>query len=58
MFLSFKRFELTQIQLIENVHADALSKLASSKDLELLKVMSTEHLDRSSISKWGRSKVD
>lgn len=34
--LSFETFELTQISRIENAHADALSKLASNKDSELL----------------------
>lgn len=29
---SFEKFELTQIRRIENVYADALSKLASSRD--------------------------
>ncbi|XP_022877052.1 uncharacterized protein LOC111395302 [Olea europaea var. sylvestris] len=39
---SFEKFELIQIPRIENVHADALSKLASSKDSELLTVLPTD----------------
>lgn len=40
----FEKFELTQIPRLENAHADALSKLASSKDYELLTVLPIEHL--------------
>lgn len=47
----FERFELNQIPRIENTHTNTLSKLASSKDLELLRVVPIEHLSRSSISK-------
>ncbi|XP_022845257.1 uncharacterized protein LOC111368242 [Olea europaea var. sylvestris] len=35
---------VSQIPRIENAHADALSKLASSKDSELLTVVPIEHL--------------
>ncbi|XP_022856949.1 uncharacterized protein LOC111378016 [Olea europaea var. sylvestris] len=41
---SFEKFELIQIPRIENAHADTLSKLASSKDSELLTVVLIEHL--------------
>lgn len=50
-FPSFEKFESTQIPKVGNVHADALLKLASSKDSELLKIVSIEHISRSSISK-------
>lgn len=50
LFLYFEKFELTQIPRIENIHVDALSKLANSKDSELLKVIPNEHLSRHSIS--------
>ncbi|XP_022866582.1 uncharacterized protein LOC111386359 [Olea europaea var. sylvestris] len=46
----FERFELIQFPCLENTHADALSKLASSKDSELLKVVPIEHLSKPSIS--------
>ncbi|XP_022889049.1 uncharacterized protein LOC111404482 [Olea europaea var. sylvestris] len=42
---SFDKFELTQIPRIENSHANALSKLASSKDSELLMVLPTDKLE-------------
>ncbi|XP_022874149.1 uncharacterized protein LOC111392970 [Olea europaea var. sylvestris] len=38
------QFELIEISRIENTHADALSKLARSKDFELLTVVPIEHL--------------
>lgn len=41
---SFEKFELIQILRDENAHANALSKLANSKDFELLTVISIEHL--------------
>ncbi|XP_022846411.1 uncharacterized protein LOC111369165 [Olea europaea var. sylvestris] len=41
---SFEKFELIQIPRVENAHADALSKLASSKDFELLTIVPIEHL--------------
>ncbi|XP_022849846.1 uncharacterized protein LOC111371929 [Olea europaea var. sylvestris] len=41
---SFEKFELTLIPRIENSHADALSKLTSSKDSELLTVVPLEYL--------------
>lgn len=44
----FERFELTQVPSLQNTRADALSKLASSKDSELLKVVPIEHLSRPS----------
>ncbi|XP_022881099.1 uncharacterized protein LOC111398433 [Olea europaea var. sylvestris] len=47
---AFKRFELIQVPRPENKHADALSKLAASKDSELLKVVPIEHLSKPSIS--------
>lgn len=37
IILSFKKFELVQILSLKNAHVDALSKLANSKDLNLLK---------------------
>lgn len=46
----FERLELIQVPRIENTHADALSKLVSSKDSKLLKVVSIEHLAKPSIS--------
>lgn len=50
LLLFFKKFKLIEISWTKNIHADALVKLASGKDLELLKVFSIEHLARSSIS--------
>ncbi|CAI9786550.1 unnamed protein product [Fraxinus pennsylvanica] len=47
----FDKFELTQIPRVENLHANALSKLVSSKDSELLKIVLVEYLPRSSIAK-------
>ncbi|XP_022849872.1 uncharacterized protein LOC111371959 [Olea europaea var. sylvestris] len=46
---SFEKFELIQIPCIENSHADALSKLTSSKDSELLTVLSTDKLEASKL---------
>ncbi|XP_022852947.1 uncharacterized protein LOC111374507 [Olea europaea var. sylvestris] len=45
----FERFELIQVPLLENTHANALSKLVSSKDSELLKVVPIEYLSKPSI---------
>lgn len=47
----FEKFELVQIPRSENSHADAFSKLASSKDSELFTVVPIEHLRRPSTSK-------
>ncbi|XP_022852995.1 uncharacterized protein LOC111374548 [Olea europaea var. sylvestris] len=44
----FERFELTQVPRLEITHADALSKLASSKHSELLKIVLIEHLSKPS----------
>ncbi|CAI9778484.1 unnamed protein product [Fraxinus pennsylvanica] len=41
---NFEKFELVQVPRDENAHADALFKLASSKDSELLKIVPIEHL--------------
>lgn len=49
--LNFEKFELVSILHNENSHADALSKLANSRDSELLVVVPIEHLLRPSISK-------
>ncbi|XP_022872377.1 uncharacterized protein LOC111391392 [Olea europaea var. sylvestris] len=46
----FERFELIQVPRLENTHVDALSKLASSKDSELLKIVPIERLSKPSIS--------
>ncbi|XP_022889234.1 uncharacterized protein LOC111404695 [Olea europaea var. sylvestris] len=46
----FERFELTQVPHLENAHADALSKLASNMDSELLNVIPIEHLSKPSTS--------
>ncbi|XP_022889065.1 uncharacterized protein LOC111404501 [Olea europaea var. sylvestris] len=45
----FERFEPIQVPHLENTYADALSKLASSKDSELLKDVHIEHLSKPSI---------
>ncbi|XP_022880710.1 uncharacterized protein LOC111397978 [Olea europaea var. sylvestris] len=45
----FERFKLIQVPRLENPHADALSKLASSKDSELLKIVPIERLSKPSI---------
>lgn len=45
---TFERFELIQVTRQENSQADALSKLASSKDSELLKIVPVEHLAKPS----------
>lgn len=47
---SFEKFELVQNLRIENAHTNALSKLASNKDSELLTVVPIEHLLKSSIT--------
>lgn len=41
---SFEKFKLAQILRIENIYTDALIKLASSKDYELLIVVPIKHL--------------
>ncbi|XP_022874004.1 uncharacterized protein LOC111392843 [Olea europaea var. sylvestris] len=46
----FERFKLTQVPRLENAHADALSKLASSMDSELLNIIPIEHLSKPSTS--------
>lgn len=43
---SFEKFELVQISRLENIHANALSKLASGKDFELFRLVSIEHITR------------
>lgn len=48
---NFKRFELIQVPRQGNSHVDALSKLASSKDSKLLKIVPIEHLAEPSIKK-------
>lgn len=48
---TFERFELVQIPRCENFNIDALSKLASSRNSELLTLVPIEHLSRPSISK-------
>ncbi|XP_022864681.1 uncharacterized protein LOC111384604 [Olea europaea var. sylvestris] len=47
----FERFELVQVPCFENTHADALSKLARSKDSELLRIVPIERLPKPSISR-------
>ncbi|XP_022895224.1 uncharacterized protein LOC111409403 [Olea europaea var. sylvestris] len=42
----FEKFELTQVPRLENAHADALSKLASSVNSELLNIVPIEHLSK------------
>ncbi|XP_022869393.1 uncharacterized protein LOC111388815 [Olea europaea var. sylvestris] len=46
----FERFELVEVPRLENTHVDALSKLASSRDSELLKIVLIERLPKPSIS--------
>ncbi|XP_022846490.1 uncharacterized protein LOC111369272 [Olea europaea var. sylvestris] len=41
---------LIQASCLKNIHIDALSKLASSRDSELLKIVPIEHLPKPSIS--------
>lgn len=48
---TFEKFELVHIPHCEDSHVNALSKLASSKDSELLTVVYIEHLLRPSIYK-------
>lgn len=48
---TFEKFELAQIPCMENAHVDALSKLASGKDFELLTFVPIEHFHRPSNSK-------
>ncbi|KAL2454264.1 Uncharacterized protein Adt_48237 [Abeliophyllum distichum] len=42
----FDKFELIQVPRVDNANADALSKLVSSKDTKLLKIIPIEHLVR------------
>ncbi|CAI9765389.1 unnamed protein product [Fraxinus pennsylvanica] len=49
----FEKFELIQVPRQENSYADALSKLVSSKDSNLLKVVLIEHLAEPSIKCIG-----
>ncbi|XP_022856703.1 uncharacterized protein LOC111377807 [Olea europaea var. sylvestris] len=44
----FEKFELTQVPRLENAHADAFSKLASSVNSELLNIVPIEHLSKPS----------
>ncbi|XP_022843135.1 uncharacterized protein LOC111366655 [Olea europaea var. sylvestris] len=46
----FERFKLIKVPYLENTHVDALSKLASSKNSKLLKIVSIERLSKPSIS--------
>ncbi|XP_022880778.1 uncharacterized protein LOC111398055 [Olea europaea var. sylvestris] len=46
----FERFELVQVLRLKNTHTDTLSKLASSRDSKLLKIVSIERLPKPSIS--------
>lgn len=48
---TFKRFELTQILRSENAYTNALSRLASDKDSELLMMVPIEHFPKRSTSK-------
>lgn len=48
---TFERFEVAQILRLENARAKALSKLANSKDSELLMMVPIEHLSKPSTSK-------
>ncbi|XP_022843269.1 uncharacterized protein LOC111366805 [Olea europaea var. sylvestris] len=52
LVLHFERFELIQVPRLENTHANALSKFASSKDSELLKSLSVVTSSWSFV-KWG-----
>ena len=45
----FEVYELMQIPRMENGYADALSKLASSKDSDLMRAIPVEKLNRPSI---------
>ncbi|KAL2476180.1 RNase H domain-containing protein [Abeliophyllum distichum] len=45
----FNKFELVQISRVNNAIADVFSKLASSRDSELLKLVPIEHLTKPSI---------
>lgn len=47
----FEKIKLAQLPCIENDYADTLSKLASSKDSELLKIVSIGHLMDTFIAK-------
>lgn len=47
----FEKFELNRIPRTKNTNTNALSKLASSKDSELLRVVSIEHLPRPFMAK-------
>ncbi|XP_022852274.1 uncharacterized protein LOC111373911 [Olea europaea var. sylvestris] len=44
----FEKFKLTQVPRLENAHADALSKLASSVNSKLLNIVPIEHLSKPS----------
>ncbi|XP_022859441.1 uncharacterized protein LOC111380181 [Olea europaea var. sylvestris] len=44
LLLFFEKVEIIQISRLKNAHADALSKLASSKDSKLLVIVPIEHL--------------
>lgn len=48
---AFEKIELTQTPCLENAHIDALLKLASNKDFELLTMVPIEHFPRPSTSK-------
>ncbi|KAL2461621.1 Ribonuclease H [Abeliophyllum distichum] len=49
LLFHFEVYELLQIPRVENDYADALSKLASSRDSELMKAIPVEKLSRSTI---------
>ncbi|XP_022891636.1 uncharacterized protein LOC111406442 [Olea europaea var. sylvestris] len=50
LILHYERFKLVQVPCLENTHANALSKLASSRDSKLLKIVPIERLLKPSIS--------
>lgn len=51
LILYFEKFELVKIPRLKNAHADALSKLPSSKDSMLLNIVPIKHLLMPSITK-------
>lgn len=46
----FEKFKLVQVPRMESTHTNTLSKLANSKDSELLKIVPIEHLSKPSIA--------
>ena len=55
---SFSSYTISQIPRLQNAEADALARLASTKDIDQLKIIIVETLDSSSIQTKGPQTVN